>query len=137
MKSLIKLIVIGIYGGIVLAAFLLFIFTVTGNQAYILLFNVDYIPLLKDLHHRLLVEILFHFTFCILSVIALYYILKLFQWEKRILPYVIVYTLGSSILYFLTNLTKTPPDASDYIAWIYWTFAHLIYSLVVGLLIKY
>src|SRR5690625_4603897 len=83
MKSFIKLIFTGLLGGTILAGFLILVYIFTGNEAYYLLFNVDYIPVLKDLQPVSIVEISFHYIFCIVSVILLFYILKLMRRERR------------------------------------------------------
>lgn len=46
-----KLTIISIVAGIVLAGFLKVVQQLTGNKAYVLLFNVDYVPLLKYVSH--------------------------------------------------------------------------------------
>lgn len=136
MKQLLKLIFIGMFAGLILAGILILLHLWTNNPAYILLFNVDYIPLLKDLGPKPMIGIIFHFTFCIISVVGLFYILKMINQERQVLFYVIVYTSGSAILYFLTVLSTRPPFVTDLSAWIYWTIAHAIYGLIVGLFVK-
>jgi hypothetical protein len=137
MRNLLKLVAIGIIAGIVLAGFLKTIHLLTGNQAYILLFNMDYIPLLKMLPPLTINALIFHFLFCIISVVTLFHILKTVHLERHVSPYLIVYTGGAAMLFFLTALTEKPPDTTDVLAWFYWTIGHGIYSLTVGYLIKY
>lgn len=134
---LLKLIIIAIIGGIGLAILMQLIKVITGNKAYILLYNVDYIPLLKQFQDSFIFGLVFHFLFCIISVIGLFYLLKPFQFERNFLPYLLVYSGGSGILYFLSLLTNRPPAATDEISWIYWTVSHIIYGIIVGLLVKY
>ncbi|MEK3934459.1 hypothetical protein MKY41_03995 [Sporosarcina sp. FSL W7-1349] len=137
MKQLLKLILIGILSGLLLAGFLKLVYKITGNQAYILLYNIDYIPFLRQWEDVSAVGLVFHFVFCIASVIGLYYILKAFRHERHPLPYLAVYTIGSGILYFLTLLTDQPPAADDVAAWFYWTFGHVLFGFAVGYLVKY
>lgn len=136
MKQLLKLTAIGIISGTVLILALRIVLELTGNTAYILLFNFDYIPLINDLKPVWLFGYIFHFVTCIVSVIALFYILKPRGLHKDILPYVIVYTFGGGALFFLTALSHKPPAADDGMAWIYWTLGHAAFGYVVGTLIK-
>ena len=136
MKQIIKLTAIGVAAGVVLMAFLKIIQIISGNEAYILLFNFDYVPVIQNLRPVWLFGYLFHFVTCIVSVIVLFYILKKVGWQKRIIPYVLVYTIGGGGLFFLTALSEQPPAANDGIAWIYWTLGHAVFGYVVGAMIK-
>jgi len=135
-KRITKLTLIGIISGCVLAGFLLIIHLLTSNEAYILLFNVDYIPLLQDVWSQPGIGIVFHFVFCIVSVVALFYVLDFWDLERKWFLYVLVYVLGSAGLFFLTALTSTEPSAGDVDAWMYWTVAHLIYGIMVGVMVN-
>jgi len=134
-KQPFRLTIIAILAGTILAGILKVVQLLTGKQAYVLLFNMDYIPLLKRAD-TICVGYLFHYTFCIVSVLALYYFLRIFQVEKKMITYIVIYTLGSSILFSLTVLTEKPPDVTDYLAWAYWSFAHAMFGIVVGFLVR-
>lgn len=136
MNQGLKLTSIGIFGGVVLILVLKMALVFTGNTAYILLFNFDYVPILNGLRPVWLFGYVFHFVTCIVSVIALYYILKPRGWELKLLPYIVVYTIGGGALFFLTSLSPKPPAANDAMAWMYWTFAHAVFGYVVGNLVK-
>lgn len=136
MKRLVKLAIIGVMAGTVLAAFLKIIQLLTGKQSYVLLFNMDYIPLLKNFDAVFGMGYLFHFVFCIVSVLFLYYLLKLFRKEKSMIAYIILFTLGSATLYSLTALTEQPPSITDFSAWGYWSLGHTLFGIVVGFLVK-
>lgn len=136
MKQLLKLTFIGIFAGIILAGVLLLLHLWANNPAYILLFNVDYIPILKGLSSQPIIGVIFHFGFCIISVVGLFYILKMSDRERQVLFYIAVYTGGSAILYFLTVFSVRPPFITDLTSWMYWTIAHAIYGIIVGLFIK-
>lgn len=136
MKKILKLTTIGLFSGVVLMLILKIVMVLTGNTAYILLFNFDYIPIVKDLKPTWLFGYIFHFMTCIISVIVLYNILKCWALDKHILPYILVYTIGGGGLFFLTALSTQPPAANDLMAWIYWTVAHAIFSYTVGASIK-
>ncbi len=135
MKQFIQLTGIGVAGGTVLAALMQLIHVAAGSEAYMLLYNVDYWPVIHVFQDVPGFGLAFHFVFCIASVIGLYYILVLFGWQYKLWAYTAVYTAGSGILYFLTLLTELPPAADDPAAWFYWTASHFVYSLVVAELI--
>lgn len=136
MKKLFLLSVIGFVAGLVLMWVLKLVLLLTGNTAYILLFNFDYIPVARDLKPIWLFGYVFHFMTCIVSVIALFYILKRWSLHHKISPYVLVYMLGGGGLFFLTALSAQPPASDDVMAWLYWTLAHGIYGLAVGVMAK-
>src|SRR5699024_575800 len=131
-----KLSLIGIIAGIVLAAFLKMIQLLTGNKAYVLLFEVDYVPILQHLYPVSVVQFAFHFGTCILSVIVLYFFLRFFHLEKTVVAYVAFIMIGSSILYLLTMLSPKTPDVTDMFALGYWVIGHGIFSFVTGVLVK-
>lgn len=136
MTTQVKLTLIAVIAGTILAVFLKIIQILTGSEAYQLLFNMEYIPLLRNLESIAGMGYLFHFCFCIASVIGLYYVLKFFHSEKKMAAYIIMYTLGSGILYFLTGLTDEPPEVTSISSWTYWTTGHAIYGIVVGILVR-
>lgn len=136
MKQGLKLTSIGIFGGIVLMLVLKIVMYFTGNTAYILLFNFDYVPIINKLRPVWFFGYVFHFVTCIVSVIALFYLLKIKSWQLKLLPYIAVYTIGGGALFFLTSLSPKPPAADDVMAWMYWTLAHAIFGYVVGSLVK-
>ncbi|WP_153721080.1 hypothetical protein [Sporosarcina cascadiensis] len=136
MNKFARLIGIGIISGLILAVLLQVVYWLTGNEAYILLYNVDYFPLIYVFSESAWFGISFHFMFCIASVVGLYYILSFIGWQSFIWPYIIVYTAGSGVLYFLTLLTEKPPAADDGMAWFYWTASHLVFSIVVAWLVR-
>lgn len=136
MKQLLKLTSIGLIAGFVLMMVLKLVMEFTNNTAYILLFNFDYIPIVKDLEPVWLFGQLFHYLTCIVSVIALFFILKTWTLQNTIWPYILVYSVGGGGLFFLTALSEQPPAANDVMAWIYWTIAHAIFGYVVGIMVK-
>ncbi len=135
-SNFLKLSIIGFVAGIILILPLKLMLELTGNTAYVLLFNFDYIPVLNELKPVWLFGCIFHFATSIASVIFLFYILKIRNLQYTILYYVVVYTLGGAALFFLTALSDQPPAATDKIAWLYWTIAHAIFGTAVGLMIK-
>ncbi len=136
MKQNLKLIAISLIAGLVLMLILAIVLFFTGNPAYILLFNFDYIPVINTLEPVWLFGYIFHFVTCLVSVLALFYILKIWHLEKKMAIYALVYTIGGGALFFLTALSPQPPAADNINAWIYWTLAHAVFGYVVGVLIK-
>ncbi|WP_026858832.1 hypothetical protein [Jeotgalicoccus psychrophilus] len=136
MITLLKLIIIGFVAGAILAAVGKIIRITTGNKAEILLYNMDYMPVIKRWSDKWITGIIFHYTTCIVSAVVLFYILIPFSWELNIWPYVLVYTAGSAALYFLSLLTDKPPASDSFSSWFYWTFSHAIFGFAVGFLIK-
>lgn len=137
MITLLKLIIIGFISGLILAAAGKIIRLVTGNKAEILLYNMDYMPVFKRWSHKWITGIIFHYMTCIVSAVVLFYMLIPFGWEQNIWLYVLVYTVGSAGLYFLSLLTDKPPASNSFSSWFYWTFSHAIFGFAVGFLIKW
>lgn len=135
METFLMLILIGAISGIILAGVMKLVRIVTGNKADILLYNMDYIPVLKQWDHLKVTGLIFHYVTCIASAVILYYLLIPFDLVYAIWPYIFVFTLGGSILYFLSALTRTPPDHRDWISWFNWTASHSIFGFAVGVLI--
>ncbi len=136
MKQGVYLTIIGFIGGIVLMGVLWIVLSLTGNAAYHLLFNFDYVPVINELRPVWLYGYIFHFLTCVISVLSLYFILKRGKLHRQILPYIIVYTIGGAALFFLTALSERPPAKDDVWAWAYWTLGHAIFGYVIGILIK-
>ncbi len=137
MITLLKLIIIGFFAGAILAASGKLIRMITGNKAEILLYNMDYMPIIKRWSDKWITGIIFHYMTCIISAVVLFYMLIPFGWEMNIWPYVLVYIAGSAALYFLSLLTDKPPAANSFSSWFYWTFSHAIFGFAVGCLIKW
>ncbi|AXH99832.1 hypothetical protein DV702_08840 [Sporosarcina sp. PTS2304] len=119
MNPFVRLLSIGIVSGFVLAILLQLVYWVTGNEAYVLLYNVDYFPLIHVFDESAWFGIFFHFIFCIVSVVGLYYLLSLIGFQFLMWPYIAVYTAGSGVLFFLTSFTEKAPATDDGMAWFY------------------
>lgn len=128
-KLMILWIFIGGISGIILAISLKIPQLLWQNQAYNLLFEVDYIPFLNSLEPVWLIRNTFHFMTCILSLFFLFHILKYFRIETQIWAYIIIIGIGSAILFFLTLLSNQTPEITDYRAWILWALGHILFSI--------
>lgn len=135
MGTFLLLILIGTISGMILAAVMKLVRIVTGNKANILLYNMDYIPILKQWADKKITGLIFHYVTCISSTVVLFYLLIPFNLEFAIWPYIFVFSLGGGILYFLSALTPAPPDHEDWISWFNWTASHSIFGFFVGVLV--
>lgn len=130
------LIAVGFIAGSVLAGLLKIAQFWFGNEAYPLLFNMDYIPLLKQWNDVRSAGFAFHYVTCIASVIFLFFCLKRVGWQDKVWPYMAVFGAGGGILYFLSALTDAQPKPGDFYAWMCWTIGHLLFGYVSGELIQ-
>lgn len=131
-----KLVLTGVFAGAVLSTSMKLIRKITGNPSDILLYNVDYIPLIKKYKDIPGIGVAFHYGTCISSAVGLYYMLKPFHLERNVSPYVVVYSIGGGVLYFLSTLTDELPKYNDLAAWYYWTSSHAMFGIAVGCAIK-
>ena len=129
-------IIIGLISGIILALFLKIPQLLWGIKAYNLLFEVGYIPFLNQLQPVWLIQGFFHFATCIFSLAILYYLLTYYNKETHLLSYIIIIGVGSTSLYFLTLLAENTPPITDYIAWLFWTLGHILFSITGWYLIQ-
>lgn len=129
MKKSAAFISIGLISGIFLALFMKMMQFFTGNKAFYLLFDVDYVPLLNQLHPNWMTGLLFHFGTCILSLSVLYYLLSYVHLEKSPVAYALIIGIGSAGLFFLTALSTKTPEITDMEAWFYWVLGHFLFSL--------
>lgn len=136
-KTFSKLIAIGLIAGTVLAESLRLIYTLTKINAYNLLFNFDYIPVIGVYSNtNSWTGMTFHYFTCVGSVVVSYYFFKKFKLEKETFPYVSLFFVGSLMLYFLTGLSIEPPAWNDWLAFSFFGLSHLLYAIVVVKLIQ-
>lgn|SRR5690554_1512595 len=129
-------ILIGLISGLVLAIFLKIPQLLWQVDAYNLLFEVSYIPLLNQMRPVWLIQGIFHFATCIFSLCILYYLLAYFKKEMQLVYYIVIVGIGSTLLYFLTLLPDNTPPITDYVAWSFWTIGHVLFSLTGWYLIR-
>ena len=136
-KTFSKLVAIGLIAGTVLAESLRLIYTLTKVNAYNLLFNFDYIPVIGVYSNTSSwTGMTFHYFTCVASVVVSYYFFKKFKLEKEIFPYISLFFVGSLMLYFLTGLSLEPPAWDDGLAFSFFGLSHLLYAIVVVKLIQ-
>src|SRR5699024_4497605 len=91
MTIFLKLIIIGLISGMILAASGKIIRLTTGNKAEILLYNMDYMPVLKKWSDKWITGIIFHYMTCIVSAVVLFYMIVYFGWDMKIWSLFIVF----------------------------------------------
>ena len=136
MKNALLWITIGLISGVVLAVFLVIPQILWEVKAYNLLFEVSYIPLLNKMRPVWLIQGVFHFTTCVFSLCILYYLLAYFKKETYLWFYITIIGIGSSLLFFLTLLAENTPPITDYVAWLFWTLGHVLFSITGWYLIQ-
>lgn len=129
MKKTLLFILIGMLSGLILAVAMKIPQLVWEVNAYNLLFDVSYIPFLNQLHPKWLIQGIFHFSTCIISLWILYYLLSLFRKETHLIAYILMIGVGSSMLFALTLLATNTPAITDFTAWIVWVSGHVLFGL--------
>lgn len=132
-----KLMVIGLFLGVVLGGSLKLAQALSGKKVYVLLLNVDYIPMLKELQMDEAEEFLLHLFVSIILVPVLYFLLKRINIHRKIFPYIIINLLIGGLLFCTTVLSGRTPDITDTAALSLWLSGHLIYGALVGAIIYY
>lgn len=136
-RQIIKLIIIGIISGVLLGALLKGIDIITGKKVYILLLNVDYIPIIGEIAMPEWVEFILHLIVSIGLVIVLYYCIEIVRLKNIVLVCTITCGVIGAGLYLTTALSTRTPELTDGISFIYWFISHILYGIIVGLMLKY
>lgn len=138
--KLLKGIWIGFWSGLVLGLLLKWIQSVTGEQVYTLLLNVDFIPVIGDVQWSEITEFIFHMIIALIIGVVFVFIAKRRDYSFGQL--VIISLLMSApfpFLYFVLSwlaVEADVPAATDWGAFLYWIFAHLTYALLLPILYK-
>ncbi|MEK4023284.1 hypothetical protein [Sporosarcina sp. FSL W7-1283] len=130
---------IGFLSGMVMALFLGMMQNVTGHQVYTLLLNVDYIPIMKEYHFPESIEVLFHLIVSVILCIILAIIYSKSERipKKRIIYFsLIVNVVIGLLLYPTTSFSERTPSITSISAWFWWTAAHVIFGVLVGILLR-
>ncbi|MFD1037000.1 hypothetical protein ACFQ3N_00975 [Virgibacillus byunsanensis] len=135
MKLQYRLLIVGIVAGLILGGFLKVIERLTGEKVYILLLNVDYIPVLKNWEMQESIEFLLHIVVSSILVFVLYYALDSIKVTHKTSLYIFLNTVIGMALFLPTSLSVKTPSVTDMEAFLYWTSGHVLYGLVVGILI--
>ena len=126
---------IGVLSGILLGLLLKVIESVSQIRVYTLLLNVDFIPLIGQVEWSEPMEFLFHVVISICIAFAFIFladILKLQTSLPKLWLLSLILCLPTLGLYFILSslAIKEVPAWNDWLAFTYWTIAHLIYAWV-------
>ncbi|WP_066175914.1 hypothetical protein [Bacillus marinisedimentorum] len=129
-----RLIGAALAGGGILGFFLKWVQAETGKNVYILLLNIDYIPVAKDLPISEAGEFLLHLGVSIpLTIFLLTVIPKFFrQKPMQALGLLLSSIFIGIILYPTTVLSVRTPALSDGWAFFWWIGGHLLYGAVLA-----
>jgi hypothetical protein len=138
-QKIISSLYMGIGSGILLGLLLKLVEFVSQIRVYTLLLNVDFIPFIGQIEWSEPTEFLFHVIISISIAYVFIYLADLLHLKKSLfklwlLSFILCLpTLG---LYFILSVSaiKVVPAWNDWLAFTYWTIAHLIYAWVLPLL---
>ncbi|MDQ0427899.1 uncharacterized membrane protein YjjP (DUF1212 family) [Planomicrobium stackebrandtii] len=138
--KLLKGLWIGFWSGLILGLLLKWIQSVTGEQVYTLLLNVDFVPVIGSVQWSEITEFIFHMIIALVIGVVFVYVAKRRNYSFGQL--VLISLLMSApfpFLYFLLSwlaVEAEVPAATDWSAFLYWIFAHLTYALLLPILYK-
>ena len=132
MERFSKLLGIGIISGLILGGVLGIVQQFTNKKVYLLLMNVDYIPIVKGWNVGPVLGFIFHLIVSVALVFVLYYVLKKLKLHQKIAIYILANTFGGALLFSLTALSERTPAITDATAFIFWVIGHAIYGASVG-----
>jgi hypothetical protein len=119
-------IVAGLISGVVLGLFLKAVQEYTEEKVYILLLNVDYIPMLNRIKYPEAVEFAIH----LLISILLSMILGARPRSKAF--FILAGMVIGIVLYPTTLLSNRTPELMDFQAIFYWLVGHALYGYVLS-----
>ncbi len=138
--KLLKGLWIGFWSGLILGLLLKWIQSVTGEQVYTLLLNVDFIPLIGDVPWSEITEFIFHMSISLIIGVVFVYLAKRRNYSFGQLVIIsLLLAIPFPFLYFLLSWLAVEADVpapTDWGAFLYWIFAHLTYALLLPILYK-
>ncbi len=138
--KLLKGIWIGFWSGLILGLLLKWIQSVTGEQVYTLLLNVDFIPIIGNVQWSEVTEFIFHMSISLVIGVVFVYISKRRNYSFGQLVIIsLLLSVPFPFLFFLLSwlaVEANVPAVTDWGAFLYWVFAHLTYSLLLPILYK-
>lgn len=136
-----RVLYIGVFSGILLGLVLKLIESLTEVRVYTLLLNVDFIPFIGSIMWGETLEFVFHVLISISIAFIFVYLAHQFHIGESLpklflLSFIIC--LPTFPLYFLLSslAIKEVPVWNDWLAFIYWGFAHFIYVWTLPVLYK-
>lgn len=138
--KLLKGLWIGFWSGLILGLLLKWIQSVTGENVYTLLLNIDFIPIIGDVQWSEVTEFIFHMIVSLVIGIVFVFLAKR---RKYTFGQLVILSLLISIplpfLFFILSslaVTADVPAVNDWNAFLYWVFGHLTYSLLLPIFYK-
>ncbi|WP_203332510.1 hypothetical protein [Planococcus beigongshangi] len=131
---------IGFWSGLILGLLFKWIQSVTGVNVYLLLLNVDFIPVIGEIDWSELTEFMFHIAVSVAIGIVYVYLAKRRPYTFGQLTVLsLILCIPTYFLYFILSslaITDQVPGLTDWEAILYWVFGHLAYSLLLPILYK-
>lgn len=139
--TILKALYLGVVSGILLGLLLKLIETLTTVRVYTLLLNIDFIPIIGGVAWGETVEFFFHVMVSIIIAFVFVYLVIRLRIEKsfpKLLFLSFILCLPTFGLYFLLSslAIKEVPAWNDWLAFTYWSVAHLLYVWVLPVLYK-
>ena len=138
--KLLKGVWIGFWSGLILGLLLKWIQSVTGENVYTLLLNIDFIPIIGNVQWSEVTEFIFHMIVSLVIGIVFVFLAKR---RKYTFGQLVILSLLISIplpfLFFILSslaVTADVPAVNDWTAFLYWVFGHLTYSLLLPIFYK-
>ncbi|WP_368653418.1 hypothetical protein AB4Y30_17240 [Ornithinibacillus sp. 4-3] len=132
MKKHMMLWSIALLAGTVFGLFMKGIESFTGKEVYVLLLNIDYFPIIKNISFNEFQEFLLHLLVSLAVVYCLYYGMQRYQIRRIVWTCVWLNVLIAIFLYGTTAFSSRTPEITDAWAFMYWLLGHVIYGLLVG-----
>jgi hypothetical protein len=138
-RRILTFLYIGVFSGILLGLLLKIIESFSHVRVYTLLLNVDFIPFIGQIKWSEPIEFLFHLIISICIAFVFIYLANHLNFEKSLpklwlMSFILCLpTLG---LYFVLSVLaiKEVPAWNNWMAFTYWSIAHLIYAWILPLL---
>lgn len=131
---------IGFWSGLILGLLFKWVQHVTGVNVYLLLLNVDFLPIIGDVEWSEVTEFLFHTVISVVIGIVYVYLAKRRPYTFGQLSVLsLILCSPTYFLYFILSAlaeTELVPGLTDWQAIVYWIFGHLAYSLLLPILYK-
>lgn len=138
--KLLKGIWIGFWSGLFLGLLFKWIQSVTGVNVYLLLLNVDFVPVIGDVDWSEMTEFLFHTAVSLVIGIVYVFLAKRRSYTFGQLTLLsLILCSPTYFLYFILSasaITDQVPGLTNWEAILYWIFGHLAYSLMLPILYK-
>lgn len=139
--TILKAFYLGVVSGILLGLLLKLIESITTVRVYKLLLNIDFIPIIGGIAWGETVEFIFHVLVSIVIAFVFVYLVIRLRIEKsfpKLLFLSFILCLPTFGLYFLLSslAIKEVPAWNNWLAFTYWSVAHLFYVWVLPVLYK-